>query len=124
MATVPRRHCRFVMEFEQEHQRPRRLAHCQGVSAYAVAVYIWLPFVFEMAAAIVYFVTLIVTHSTMNLQTFERQYRERMQNILERLQSLNLTIAQMESGIEEVAGTVQALSYDVEVFIAEQRSSK
>lgn len=60
----------------------------------------------------------------MNLQNFERQYRERMQAILERLQTLNLIVAQVEGTVEEIAGSVQALSQDVEEFITQQQSSE
>lgn len=60
----------------------------------------------------------------MNLTIFENQYREHMQNILERLQSLTLIVAQMETEIEAITGSVQDLNQDVETFIAQSRSSE
>lgn len=47
-----------------------------------------------------------------------------MQNILERLQSLTLIVAQMETEIEAITGSVQDLNQDVETFIAQSRSSE
>ncbi|PSN20409.1 hypothetical protein C7271_02345 [filamentous cyanobacterium CCP5] len=58
----------------------------------------------------------------MDLNVFEHRYREHVQSILERLQSLTLIVAQIEAEIEEISGAVQDLNHDVETFITDRRS--
>lgn len=58
----------------------------------------------------------------MNLDDFEFQYREAIDDINNRLQTLTLLVAQAESKIVEVGDSVQGLSQTVEEFITEQRS--
>jgi hypothetical protein len=57
----------------------------------------------------------------MNLQEFESQYRDAMDETLNQLQTATLLLAQVEAQIAEIGSTVQNLSLRVEEFITQQR---
>lgn len=57
----------------------------------------------------------------MNIDEFDSQYREAIDDINNQLQTLILLVAQAENKIVEVGTSVQGLSQTVEEFIAEQR---
>ena len=59
---------------------------------------------------------------TMNLQDFESQYRNAMDEILNELQTAILLLAQAERKIYEIGNNVQNLSQIVEEFIGNQKS--
>ncbi|MBW4571757.1 MAG: hypothetical protein KME31_28190 [Tolypothrix carrinoi HA7290-LM1] len=58
----------------------------------------------------------------MNLQDFESQYRNSMDETLNELQTAMLLIAQAQRKISEIGNNVQNLSQIVEEFIASQKS--
>lgn len=58
----------------------------------------------------------------MNLEEFEVQSQNAIEEILNHLQTTNLLVAQAEEQIEEVGRSVQSLSQLIEEFIAQQRS--
>lgn len=58
----------------------------------------------------------------MNLQEFEAEYRNAMDESLNRLQTAILLLAQLESQITSVGRDLQNLSQTVEEFINEQRT--
>ncbi|MBE9077727.1 hypothetical protein IQ241_10530 [Romeria aff. gracilis LEGE 07310] len=59
----------------------------------------------------------------MNLQEFENQYRESVDEILNKLQSLVMLSTKLEADIVEVGQSVQVLSRNTEVFIEQQRQA-
>lgn len=59
----------------------------------------------------------------MNLQEFENQYRESVDEILNKLQSLVMLSTKLEADIVEVGQSVQVLSRNTEVFIEQQREA-
>ncbi|MGI2905926.1 hypothetical protein [Tolypothrix sp. VBCCA 56010] len=58
----------------------------------------------------------------MNLQDFESQYRNSMDETLNELQTTMLLLAQAQRKISEIGNNVQNLSQIVEEFIASQKS--
>jgi hypothetical protein len=58
----------------------------------------------------------------MNLQDFESQYRNAMDETLNELQTAILLLAQAQRKISEIGNKVQNLSQIVEEFIANQKS--
>lgn len=58
----------------------------------------------------------------MNLQDFESQYRNSMDETLNELQTAMLLLAQAQRKISEIGNNVQKLSLIVEEFIASQKS--
>jgi hypothetical protein len=58
----------------------------------------------------------------MNLQDFESQYRNAMDETLNELQTAMLLLAQAQRKISEIGNNVQNLSQIVEEFIASQKS--
>ncbi|MEB3179894.1 MAG: hypothetical protein VKL59_12785 [Nostocaceae cyanobacterium] len=58
----------------------------------------------------------------MNLQEFETQYRDAMDETLNQLQTATLLLAQVEAQIAEIGSAVQNLSLRVEEFITQQRT--
>ena len=58
----------------------------------------------------------------MNLQEFENQYRNAMDESLNQLQTAVLLLAQLETRIATVGQDLQNLSLTVEEFVTEQRS--
>ncbi|NEU73240.1 hypothetical protein PI95_011860 [Hassallia byssoidea VB512170] len=58
----------------------------------------------------------------MNLQDFESQYRNSMDETLNELQTAMLLLAQAQRKISEIGNNVQNLSQIVEEFIASQKS--
>ncbi len=59
---------------------------------------------------------------TMNLQDFESQYRNVIDETLNELQTAILLLAQAQRKISEIGNNVQNLSQIVEEFIANQKS--
>ena len=57
----------------------------------------------------------------MNLQEFETQYREAMDETLNDLQTAVLLLAQAQHKMSEIGSSVQHLSERVEEFIADQK---
>lgn len=66
--------------------------------------------------------TISDTRKTMNLQDFESQYRNSMDETLNELQTAMLLLAQAQRKISEIGNNVQNLSQIVEEFIASQKS--
>lgn len=60
----------------------------------------------------------------MSNQEFEIYYREQVRDILNRLQSAVAASVQVETTLSEVGQSIQALSRDVEQFLAEQNNSE
>lgn len=58
----------------------------------------------------------------MNLQEFETQYRNEIEQSLNQLQTAVLLLAHLESRISSVGQDLQNLSLTVEEFVAEQRA--
>jgi len=58
----------------------------------------------------------------MNLQDFESQYRNAMDETLNELQTAMLLLAQAQRKISEIGNNVQNLSQVVEEFIISQKS--
>jgi septal ring factor EnvC (AmiA/AmiB activator) len=58
----------------------------------------------------------------MNLEEFESQTRDVIEQTLNQLHTASLQVAQLETQIAETGRTVQALSQLVERFIAEQKA--
>ena len=58
----------------------------------------------------------------MNLQDFESQYRNAMDETLNELQTAMLLLAQAQRKISEIGNNVQNLSQIVEEFILTQKS--
>ena len=59
---------------------------------------------------------------TMNLQDFESQYRNVMDETLNELQTAVLLLAQAQGKISEIGNNVQNLSQIVEQFLVNQKS--
>lgn len=57
----------------------------------------------------------------MNLQDFESQYRQAMDETLNELQTAMLLLAQAQRRITEIGNNVQNLSQSVEEFIVNQK---
>lgn len=57
----------------------------------------------------------------MNLQEFESQYRDAMDETLNQLQTLTLLVVRIQDKIAELGSSVQNISQSVEEFITEQR---
>jgi methyl-accepting chemotaxis protein len=66
--------------------------------------------------------TISDARKTMNLQDFESQYRNSMDETLNELQTAILLLAQAQRKISEIGNNVQNLSQIVEEFIASQKS--
>ncbi|GAX39906.1 hypothetical protein NIES4075_08680 [Tolypothrix sp. NIES-4075] len=66
--------------------------------------------------------TISDTRKTMNLQDFESQYRNSMDETLNELQTAMLLLAQAQRKISEIGNNVQNFSQIVEEFIASQKS--
>lgn len=58
----------------------------------------------------------------MNSQDFESQYRQRMNETLNELQSAILLLAQAQQKISIIGSSVQNLSQSVEEYLIEQKS--
>lgn len=58
----------------------------------------------------------------MNLEEFENQYRNAMDDTLNQLQTVILLLAQVESQVMEISSSVQRLSHTVEIYINENKS--
>ncbi|BDI15584.1 hypothetical protein ANSO36C_13860 [Nostoc cf. commune SO-36] len=58
----------------------------------------------------------------MNLQDFETQYREAMDETLNELQTAVLLLAQVQQQISKVGSSVQNISEYVEEFIVDQKA--
>lgn len=58
----------------------------------------------------------------MNLQEFEAQYRNKIEQSLNQLQTAVLLLAQLEARISNVGQDLQNLSLTVEEFVDEQRT--
>ncbi|BAZ13725.1 hypothetical protein NIES4071_55650 [Calothrix sp. NIES-4071] len=56
----------------------------------------------------------------MNMQEFESQYRDAMDETLNELQTAVLLLAQLQRKIEQIGNSVQSLSQSVEVYITNQ----
>lgn len=57
---------------------------------------------------------------SMNMQEFESQYRDAMDETLNELQTAVLLLAQLQRKIEQIGNSVQSLSQSVEVYITNQ----
>lgn len=66
--------------------------------------------------------TISDARKTMNLQDFESQYRNSMDETLNELQTAMLLLAQAQRKISKIGNNVQNLSQIVEEFIASQKS--
>lgn len=66
--------------------------------------------------------TISDARKTMNLQDFESQYRNSMDETLNELQTAMLLLAQAQRKISEIGNNVQNLSQIVEEFIISQKS--
>ncbi|MHC5597067.1 MAG: hypothetical protein ACYTXC_14180 [Nostoc sp.] len=58
----------------------------------------------------------------MNLQDFEAQYREAMDETLNELQTAVLLLAKVQQEISKIGSSVQTISERVEEFIADQKA--
>ena len=58
----------------------------------------------------------------MNLQEFESQYRDAMDETLNQLQTATLLLAQVEVKIAEIGSSVQNISQRVEEFITQLKN--
>lgn len=54
----------------------------------------------------------------MDKQTFERQYREEISDVLNQLQTLLLVVSQLESRVNGIGDALHALSETVETYLA------
>jgi hypothetical protein len=59
----------------------------------------------------------------MNLEEFEAQTRDVIEQTLNQLHTATLLIAQLENQVSETGKTVQALSQFIETFVAQQKSA-
>jgi hypothetical protein len=59
----------------------------------------------------------------MNLDEFESQTRDVIEQTLNQLHTATLLIAQLENQISETGKTVQTLSQIIEAFVAQQKDS-
>ncbi|MCU0570669.1 MAG: hypothetical protein MUF49_29345 [Oculatellaceae cyanobacterium Prado106] len=59
----------------------------------------------------------------MNLEEFEHQTRDVIEQTLNQLHTATLLIAQLENQISETGRTVQSLSQLIEAFVAQQKDS-
>ena len=66
--------------------------------------------------------TISDARKTMNLQDFESQYRNAMDETLNELQTAMLLVTQAQRKISEIGTNVQNLSQIVEEFIISQKS--
>ncbi len=57
----------------------------------------------------------------MNLEEFELESREQIEQILNRLQTVTVLTAQLDSQLAETGHAVRSLSHLIETFIREQR---
>ncbi len=60
----------------------------------------------------------------MNLNEFELQSRDVIEQTLNHLQTATLLITELEAKVAEVGQSVQALSQLVEIFVTEQRNQQ
>ncbi|MEC4886761.1 MAG: hypothetical protein SAL70_36440 [Scytonema sp. PMC 1070.18] len=58
----------------------------------------------------------------MNLEEFESQYRDNMERTLNEIQTVILSLAQVQNQILEIGNSIQNLSQNVEEFIMQQKS--
>jgi hypothetical protein len=59
----------------------------------------------------------------MNLEEFEAQTRDVIEQTLNQLHTATLLIAQLENQVSETGKTVQALSQFIETFVAQQKNA-
>jgi hypothetical protein len=59
----------------------------------------------------------------MNLEEFEAQTRDVIEQTLNQLHTATLLIAQLENQVSETGKTVQALSQLIETYVAQQKSA-
>jgi hypothetical protein len=59
----------------------------------------------------------------MNLEEFESQTREAVEQTLNQLNTASLLVGQLETQIAETGKTLQTLSHLIEAFIAEQKQN-
>ena len=59
----------------------------------------------------------------MNLDEFESQTRDVIEQTLNQLHTATLLIAQLENQVSETGKTVQALSQLIETFVAQQKET-
>lgn len=59
--------------------------------------------------------------STMNLEEFESQTRETIEQTLNQLHTASLLVGQLETQIAETGKSLQSLSQLIEAFIAQQK---
>lgn len=59
----------------------------------------------------------------MNLDEFEVQYRDQMDNILNQLQTAILLLADLERRTRVVGEGIQSISQTVEIYISSQRTN-
>lgn len=57
----------------------------------------------------------------MDLEAFESQTRDAVEQALNQLNTASLLVAQLEIQISEAGSTVQSLSRLIEMFVAQQR---
>ncbi len=57
----------------------------------------------------------------MNLDEFEAQTRDAIEETLNQLQTATLLVSELESKISQTGHAIQALGHLVEMFVAEQR---
>jgi hypothetical protein len=60
---------------------------------------------------------------SMNLDEFEVQYRDQMDNILNQLQTAILLLADLERRTRVVGEGIQSISQTVEIYISSQRTN-
>lgn len=60
----------------------------------------------------------------MDLQEFEKQYRESLDYTLNKLQTASLLLSLAEASINEIGTSIQTLSQKVEQFINEQKAEQ
>jgi hypothetical protein len=60
----------------------------------------------------------------MNLEEFEAQTRDVIEQTLNQLHTATLLIAQLENQVSETGKTVQALSQLIETYVAQQKSAE
>lgn len=59
----------------------------------------------------------------MNLNEFEIQARDSIEQVLNQLNTATLMVARLEIQLSETGRTIQTLSQQIEEFLAEQRQS-
>lgn len=59
--------------------------------------------------------------SNMNIEEFELQSRERLEQTLNQLHTASLLVGQLETQIAEAGKSLQALSQLIETFVAQQK---